>query len=267
MTTTSTAFGEADPLRPGEALHLAAPPAERPVEWRRAVRALRELLADPDQTQKAFEVFLALDGGHSEWAFQRLLAQPQGARLAAERPCLLRRLSDRAALAALPAESFGRGYHAYLERTGFEPDGLLKLKAEMEAHAESIGDQLLALDPIREWFRERGLLTHDLWHVLTGYGTDPLGEAALLAFSCAQMPGRANRLLMIGAGLRSAAEVGIGFAGYLYRAWRRGRRAVWLPALPYEELLDQPLEAVRRLARIEPPSVAHPGGILHSPNY
>jgi len=108
----------------------------------------------------------------------------------------------------------------------------------------------------------RGIVTHDLWHVLTDYGTDPLGEAALLAFSCAQMPSRANRLLLVGAGLRGAAKVGIGFAGYLYRAWRRGRRAVWLPALPYEDLLDQPLEAVRRMARIEPASVAHPDGIL-----
>ena len=265
MTTISTAFAETDPRRAGDALHLPAPPAERPVEWRRAVRALRALLADPDQTQKAFEVFLALDGGHSEWAFQRLLAQPYGPRLAAERPCLLHRLSDRAALAALPAESFGRGYLAYLDRTGFDPDGLVKLKAEMEVYAESIGDLLLVLDPTREWFRVRGILTHDLWHVLTDYGTDALGETALLAFSCAQMPGRANRLLLIGAALRSAAEVGIGFANYLYRAWRRGRRAAWLPALPYEELLEQPLEAVRRLARIEPASFAHPGGILRSP--
>lgn len=261
MMTTTRAFASADAGRSNAALLLPAPPPERPVEWRRALRALRELLADPEQTQKAFEIFLALDGGHSEWAFQRLLAQPHGPRLAAEQPCLLRRLSDRRALAALPADSFGRGYLAYLDRTGFDPDGLVKLKTEMEAHAESIGERLLALDPTREWFRVRGIVTHDVWHVLTDYGTDGLGEAALLAFSCAQMPGRANRLLLIGAGLRGVAEAGLGFAGYLYRAWRRGRRAAWLPALPYEDLLEQPLEAVRRLARIEPASVAHPGGI------
>jgi ubiquinone biosynthesis protein COQ4 len=138
----------------------------------------------------------------------------------------------------------------------------VQLKTEMEAYAESIGDRLVALDPTREWFRVRGILMHDLWHVLTGYGTDAPGETALLAFSCAQLPGRANRLLLFGAALRTATEVGIGVADFLYRAWRRGRRAVWLPALPYEKLLDQPLEAVRRLARIEPAAVAHPGGIL-----
>ncbi len=31
-----------------------------------------------------------------------------------------------------------------------------------------------------EWFAERIDLMHDLWHVLTGYGTDGGGEAALL---------------------------------------------------------------------------------------
>ena len=32
----------------------------------------------------------------------------------------------------------------------------------------------------------------------------------------------------------------------MLRSWCRGRRAAWLLALPYEELLPQPLEDVRR---------------------
>jgi hypothetical protein len=54
---------------------------------------------------------------------------------------------------------------------------------------------------------------------------------------------------------------GRGFAGYLWRAWRRGRRAGCLPALPWDELLAEPLDAVRRLARIGPPEAAHPEGV------
>ncbi len=258
----ATAFDDALVGSTAEPLEIPPPPPARPVEWRRAVRALRELLADPDQTEKAFEVFLALNGDGEERTFQRLLAHPRGRRLAAERPCLLSRLSDRTALAALPDGSFGRAYLAYLDCTGLDPAGLVKLKAEMEASAKSAGEELPALDPVREWFRVRGLLTHDLWHVLTDYGTDEMGEAALLAFSYAQLPGRAERLLVFGAGSRGVAERGLGFLRYLYQAWRRGRRAVWLPALPYEELLAEPLDAVRCIARVEPAAVAHPGGIL-----
>src|SRR5260221_12856059 len=92
----------ASPGSPVEPIEIPPPPPPRPVQWRRAVRALRALLADPDQTEKAFEVFLALDGDQEERNFQRLLAHPDGRRLAAARPCLLSRLSDRSALAALP---------------------------------------------------------------------------------------------------------------------------------------------------------------------
>jgi ubiquinone biosynthesis protein COQ4 len=262
MRATQTSFDDSSDgaaLAPGA---LPPPPPVRPVEWWRAVRAVRALLAHPEQTEKAFEVFLALQGDQEEVVFQRLVAEPPGARLAARRPSLLDRLSDRAGLDALPAGSFGRAYAAYLDRTGFHPDGLVKLKAEMEAYAASIGEELPALDATREWFRVRGILLHDLWHVLTDYGTDEVGEAALLAFSYAQLPGRANRLLVLGAGLRGTAEIGLGFARYLLQAWRRGRRAAWLPALPYEELLAEPLDAVRALARIEPELVAHPNGIM-----
>jgi ubiquinone biosynthesis protein COQ4 len=233
----------------------AAPPA-RPVEWIRALRALRELLAYPDRTEKAFEIFLALDGDSEERRFRRLLADPQGAQLVAERPSLLDRLGDRAGLAALPDGSLGRAYLAYLERTG------LDLKSEMEAHAAAIGQRLPVLDSAREWYRVRGILLHDLWHVLTEYGTDDLGEAALLAFTHAQVGGRANRFLMVGATLRAAAGQGIGFVRYMVQAWRRGRRARRLIALPYEALLAEPLDNVRQLAAIEPAASAHPAGIL-----
>jgi len=226
------------------------PPATVPVSWRRALRALRELLDDPDRTEKAFEVFLALNGDEEERMFQRFRAHPTGAALLRERPSLLERLSDRAALANLARGSFGAAYLQYLERTGFSPDGLVRLKSQMEAHAAAMGEQLPILDPAREWFRVRGLLTHDLWHVLTGYDTDRRGETYLLAFSLAQLSGRANRMLTIGAGLRGLREEGIGFVRAMYGAWQRGRRALWLPALPYEALLPVVFDEVRAVAGI-----------------
>ncbi len=229
---------------------MDAPPAIVRVSWRRAFRALRELLGDPDRTDKAFEVFLALNGDEEERMFQRFRAHPSGAALLRERPSLLDRLCDRSALAKLPPGSFGAAYLDHVERSGFSPDSLVRLKAQMELHAASLGEQLPVLDPAREWFRVRGLLTHDLWHVLTGYGTDRHGETYLLAFSLAQLPGRANRLLTIGAGLRGLREDGFGFVRGMYRAWQRGRCATWLPALRYEALLPVAVEEVRAIAGI-----------------
>ena len=233
----------------------------RPREWSRALRALRGLLANPDDTMLAFEIFDAIDRDVEERAFQRFRRDPIGRRLLAARSSLAARLSDRAALAALPAGSFGRAYLAYLDANRFDPLGLLHLKTGLEARIRARGEGRPRLDAAREWFRERSILTHDLWHVLTGYGTDDLGEAALLPFSLAQSGGWANALLVAGVTLRGVTVAGPSFPRYLFQAWRRGRRAHWLAALPYEELLPAPLADVQRIAGIPAADEAHPRGI------
>lgn len=235
------------------------PPRRRPREWRRALRALRALLANPDDTGRAFEIFDAIDRGVEERAFQRFRRDPVGRRLLADRPSLAAHLADRAALAALPAGSFGRAYLAYLDANGFDPRGLIELKAALEAELHARREVRPQLDDARAWFRDRSILTHDLWHVLTGYGTDDVGEAALLPFSWAQSGGAANALLVFGTALRGSMVLGRWMPRYLWQAWRRGRRAAWLPALPYEDLLPAPLATVQRAARIPPPEDAHPG--------
>ncbi len=241
----------------------AIPPAaaHRRREWRRACRALRALLRNPDDTIQAFAIFDAVDRGVEERAFQRFRRDAVGRRLLAERPSLPAALADRAALAALPAGSFGRAYLAYLDANRFDPHGLLHLKRELEEQLRRRGEPRAVLDPAREWFRNRGILTHDLWHVLTDYGTDDLGEAALLPFALAQSGGLANTFLVLGVAVRGTLLAGLGFPRYLFEAWRRGRRTPWLAALPYEDLLTEPLADVRRLAGIPTPADAHRDGI------
>jgi ubiquinone biosynthesis protein COQ4 len=261
MQIDAITLSQSSPAAIDRDAELAPPPPARPVDWPRALRALRALLADPDQTEKAFEIFLALDGDQEELGFQRFHAHPTGRRLLHERPDLLAVLTNRERLHAMPGGSFGRAYLAYLERTGLDPAGLVQLKSELEARACRDGEAVYRLDPAREWFRNRTILMHDLWHVLTGYGTDPLGESALLPFSFAQLGGRANGLLTAGATARGGIEFGPSFLRYMYQAWHRGRRAAWLMAMPYEELLPQSLDTVRAFAAIVPAETAHPAGI------
>jgi len=224
-------------------------------EWRRALRALRELLEFPDRTYLAFEVALALDPDMHERALQRMLAHPEGRLLFKRRPSLRDVLCDRAALAAMPAESFGRAYLEHVDRHGLDPAKLVEL-------GTGYATDLERSDPDIHWMAERSQMTHDLWHVLTGYGADNYGESALLVFSHAQTGGLSNFLLSLGANFQVVREVGPRWPGYLVRAWRRGHRAVCLAALPYEQLLASPLAEVRAAARIEAPEIAHPGGIV-----
>ncbi len=224
--------------------------------WLRAVRSMRELLRHPDHTHLAFEIVEALDPDLPERRLLCLLKHPEGRRVYEERTSLPSLLADREALAGMPVGSFGRAYLAHIDRYGLEPGKLVELGRKVG------GENRAPMDPDVRWMYERSNVTHDLWHVLTGYGADQLGEATLLLFSLAQTGGRANRVLALGANLRVLQERGLRWIPYAWRAWRRGLRATSLAALPYEKLLPLPLEEVRAAAGIEPPERAHPGGVI-----
>ena len=222
-------------------------------DWRRGYASMRALLDDADRTQHAFDVAYHLDGDAAGRRLDRMLRSPDGRALFAARPRLAEHVADRATLEALPEGSFGRAYLAYLDANGFRPTGLSELR---KRH-----DRITDRDAGSAWMAERTDFLHDFWHVLTGYGTNGFGEAALLPFSTAQVQGRSNWLLTIGAALRTWRRIrGWRWPLLLIRAYRRGRQAKPLDAVPYEALLALPLDDVRRKLGIVPIEQAHPHG-------
>lgn len=232
-------------------------PPHRPIEWKRAWGALQVLIDDPQRTEKVFEIAEALSGNSFERHFQRFAAHPGGQRLLAERPSLLDKLRDREALRALPPGSFGRAYADFMESGNLTADGLVEadVMAERPNGPEPV-------DPDREYFGDRVRDIHDLWHVLTGYGMDEAGEAANLAFTVGQIPTYGIVAIVLTAAVIGPKDLRFTWQRYLFRAWRRGRRAATLSAVCYEELLSRPLDEVRRALHIEPPEQAHPEGIV-----
>jgi ubiquinone biosynthesis protein COQ4 len=232
----------ADPAHPAF-VHVPPPPPLPRRRWRRALRSIRELVAQTDAPDKAIEVFYAISLGAFEGWFQRFLADPAGRALAAERPDLGAILCDAKALGAMPRGSFGEAFAAFVARNGIEPQGVFEANRKAQ---RAVGCP--ALDPLRGWFRDRLIFSHDLGHVLSGYETDGPGETRLLAFALAQYGGRAYEMVTLAAGLENWRGQGRGWPLELARAWRLGRRARWVPALPLEQLLPLPLEDVRRAA-------------------
>jgi ubiquinone biosynthesis protein COQ4 len=232
-------------------------PPNRPIEWKRAWKALQVLIDDPQRTEKVFEIAEALSGNSFERTYQRFAAHPQGRRLLAERPSLLEALQDREALRALPAGSFGRAYAEFMESGNLSAEGLVE--ADVMAERPNPPEPV---DPDREYYGDRMRDMHDLWHVLTGYGMDEAGEAANLAFTVGQFPTYGIVAIVIAAGLIGPKDLRFTWQRYLLRAYRRGRRATLLSVVRYEELLDRPLAEVRRLLSIDPPELAHPEGIV-----
>ncbi len=219
-------------------------PRIRPLE---AWRAMRSLLRDPDDTKQVFRIIDALSGRSGERVFERFRKTPTGARVLAEGRDLLATLSDREALLALPEGSLGRTYADFVTREQLSSDGLLQASVE--------GGRRLDFGEQRRLVGERLRDMHDLWHVVTGYGRDLAGEAALLAFSYAQIRNRGIGFIVAVAWIKAGRE-GAHFRRLIEDAYRRGRRSAWLPAADWEALLAKPLTEVRRELQVgEPPVV------------
>lgn len=231
-----------------------------PYQWRRAWKAIRLLIRDPKQTDQVFEILEALTGGSFERQFQRFAADPAGRQLLLEKPALLAMLSDRDALRALPEGSLGRAYLAFMESGNLTADGLVE--ADAVAAERNPNPEAHQRDADREFYGDRRRDIHDLWHVLTGYGMDEAGEAANLAFTFGQIPSLGLGLIVMAGAIIGPKTPRFGWERYLIRAWRRGCRASDLTTAPYEELLALPLEDVRLRLGVEPPSIAHPEGIV-----
>lgn len=216
------------------------------LQWGAAFKALRRLFADKEDTAQVFEIMRALNGGSSAWGYQRLLETPEGGRLAYERVELEARLMDDAWLDSFAPGTVGQVYRDFIRSENLSAEGLAKVSRT--------GAQPVEQRHPYAWFGRRTRDVHDIWHVLTGYHRDGLGEACLVAFSYAQTRGLGWAFIAVGAALRRRG------AQYAYRkaiwqGYQRGRRAAWLLAEDYERLLAEPLEAARRRLNLTPPTI------------
>lgn len=200
----------------------------------RARSAVTALLRNPDDLAQVFALIDSLSHPTHRRILRRLQGTEQGRALVAERPNLAARLADRQALARLPAGSLGRAYLAFMEREGISVDGILA--ASEQEDRGGLETRELAFVP------ERLRDAHDLWHAVTGYHGDLVGELCLLAFTFAQTGNPALALILAGGTAKGFLR---GRLGMVRDAYRRGRRASWLPAVAWEELLAMPLPAVR----------------------
>lgn len=219
-----------------------------------ALLAVMRLLRDPQDTRQVFLLTQALRGRAARKAYLRFANSPAGARILAARRRLIDTLSNRARLAALPEGSFGREYLSFMAQEQLTAEGLVELAEQNLNLPASAGENVRLYTA-----RMRDL--HDLYHVLTGYGRDELGEVCVLAFSYPQQRIRSfwviSRLggLHVWRGLRKAGLGGRGVLGAVGEAARHGARAAWLPGEDIEALLAENLETLRMRLNIPVPAM------------
>jgi len=234
------------------ALPELRPPSRLPrrrVQVGRALAAFRRLVADKEDTRQVFEIMSAMAGRSTHRGYARLLRSAEGGRQAYLGRELADRLQDRQWLQGLPAGSVGAAYLDFIDERNLSAYGL----ADESRKVEDV--DIDAAHPVA-WYARRLRDVHDLWHVLTGYRTDALGEACVVAFSLPQTGSPGFGVIAAGAALEYVrGRTGHPCARAILQAWLNGRRAAWLPELDYEALLAEPLEDARARLNIRRPTL------------
>jgi ubiquinone biosynthesis protein COQ4 len=206
-----------------------------------AYRAMRNLLRDREDTRQVFLLIDALRGKTTLRQLARFRDSEIGRAALADHRRLFDRLDDRTSLAALPAGTLGRAYYDFMAAENLSAEGLVKASTIPQSTDDII------------WFRERNREMHDLLHIVSGYGRDPLGEACLVAFSYAQTGQLGFAVIALFAGRRIAqARPGQPIWRAIFEGYRRGRSAAWLTGADWEGLLSRPVEEVREQFAVKP---------------
>jgi ubiquinone biosynthesis protein COQ4 len=224
-----------------------------------ALRALRGLSRNPEDTRQVFLAKAALQGNCGSRFFKRFIKTSVGSAVLADRRNLIQTLDDQAALARLPEGSLGRAYLAFMQEESLSAAGLMEVSEDLVLGFGEDGK--LVSD------RERDM--HDLTHVISGYGRDVLGELCLQAFMYRQTGSRGSLVIVVlsvfaflksgrerkPTGAKLVAKKAVKTAGQaLVEAFLNGRKGAWLPGLDWEALLAKDLESLRRDLRVPTPS-------------
>lgn len=213
-----------------------------------ALKAFRRLVRDKEDTAQVFEIMRALSGRSVSRGYQRMLRTIEGGRQAFLHEELAHKLDDPDWLARFESGTVGAGYRAFREARGFTANGLAAVEREVVPFID-------APHPI-VWYSRRLRDIHDIWHVLTGYGTDALGEACVVSFSYGQTRNLGFAFIGWGAAREIQREArSVPARRAVWQAYRNGKAARWLPGLDYEALFEQPLDQVRQRLGIRPATI------------
>lgn len=222
---------------------------DRPRPRKRPLKALhhfRKLVQNKEDTEQVFRIFEALPRKAFRAEASAFALSEKGRALFDSERFLPDLLDDHDRLRAMPEGSVAHAYCDFMEAEGLTGAGLVAEDAKMDRRR--YGDMV-------EWYGNRGRDTHDLLHVLTGYGRDALGEQCVLAFTYGQQPSPAHLFIAYagGANMKKTAKTKAPVFKAINEAKRLGKGCPRVQEECIESLLAEPLEAARERLQIARP--------------
>ncbi|MEM1165163.1 MAG: Coq4 family protein [Planctomycetota bacterium] len=196
------------------------------------------MLRDPEHTESVFDI----EDGLRKFPVTRELTDfvarnPGVAAMINER--YLQPVPDTEALRTLEAGTLGREYVEHLDSMGYDPDYYRKIDVK--------DDTDYVMMRIRQ--------THDIWHVVTGFTTTPLGEICVKAVELAQTHRPMAAAICAGGIFRYMLSSPEQYAACLHSisiGYQLGLRASPLLAMKWEEHWDRPVLELRRELQVAP---------------
>lgn len=146
---------------------------------------------------------------------------------------------DLGKLLTYPQNSLGYLYAAAMKEKGFDPN----LHADMTAESDA------------QYVETRLSQTHDIWHIVTGFDTSPIGEMGLQSFHLPQFPYPLATMLIANSLMSStllAPEELPKLLDVIAQGWEMGKTAKPLFAQKWEENWEKPLAKWQAELSIQP---------------
>lgn len=213
---------------------------------RDSFKSLKYLLKNPYDTAQVFKMAAALDHEDRKRAIRKLNSTKIGKQIVDSRLNALDFLGDTAWLEKLPKGSVGHAYLNFLKSENLNTQKLYDFAAQEKEYTD------FSSDTSEAWLYRHTFVIHDIWHVLTGYGTHPFGEACLMSFSSAQTGSKGFGLVALGGIMLSIKTPKRKFPHIktIVQAYLIGKRASWLYLEDYQKLLEEPISLARKRLNI-----------------
>lgn len=207
----------------------------------------KELVKNKEDTSQVTPIFEALPWRGIYDAALSFLATDRGQEVRRKEPSLMRILDDHEALRKMPVGSLAHAYCDFMEREGLSAEGLVD-ELDKNRPLDMYWDDQVS------WYFNRMRDTHDLMHIITGFGRDALGEQCVLAFTYSQQPSLAHLFLGYAGGLEIKKHpVKVPVFRSVREAQKMGKACPRLVEMAITDLLPLPLEDVRRRLNIASP--------------
>jgi ubiquinone biosynthesis protein COQ4 len=204
--------------------------ASIPARLRGAVKAFAALQKVPNDPLAGMLLAACLDGDRLQRHAARLQGTEGGRALFSERPEINGANVDLVALGQLEEGTVGREFARY-----FAENGIVPLECEWDVRADS--------DYLLQWYRQ----THDLHHILTGYGTDAVGEMEVQAFMLGNIGFRHSVFILVASALVRPAGLPPLWKYWdrLLAAYRRGKKSGDLLGVRFDRSFADTVDRLR----------------------